>query len=190
MANTATVDELGHSPEVRGKNYLNQTAGVWSWLTTVDHKRIGIMYLVSVLVGFGLGGIFALLVRLELLTAKKTIMDATQYKRTELLRTAMWRDMARLFESYDALLCPTCAIVAPPVELTDDDFAESLPDGRLKGLDMTCPFNLLPQCPALSLPVDRAGVMPVGLQIVGRRYADEDVLAIALGMEKVLAASR
>ncbi|MDT3376193.1 amidase [Labrys neptuniae] len=121
---------------------------------------------------------------------KGLAMDATQYKRTELLRTAMWRDMARLFESYDALLCPTCAIVAPPVELTDDDFAESLPDGRLKGLDMTCPFNLLPQCPALSLPVDRAGVMPVGLQIVGRRYADEDVLAIALGMEKVLAASR
>ncbi|MDI3290099.1 cytochrome c oxidase subunit I [Polyangium sp. 15x6] len=88
MANTATVDELGHAPEVRGKNYLNQTAGVWSWLTTVDHKRIGIMYLVSVLVGFGLGGIFALLVRLELLTAKKTIMDATQYNQAFTLHGA------------------------------------------------------------------------------------------------------
>ncbi|MDI1435603.1 MULTISPECIES: cytochrome c oxidase subunit I [Polyangium] len=88
MANTATVDELGHSPEVRGKNYLNQTAGVWSWLTTVDHKRIGIMYLVSVLVGFGLGGIFALLVRLELLTAKKTIMDASQYNQAFTLHGA------------------------------------------------------------------------------------------------------
>ncbi|HVK65645.1 MAG TPA: cytochrome c oxidase subunit I [Polyangium sp.] len=88
MANTATVDELGHSPAVRGKNYLNQTAGVWSWLTTVDHKRIGIMYLVSVLVGFGLGGIFALLVRLELLTAKKTIMDASQYNQAFTLHGA------------------------------------------------------------------------------------------------------
>lgn len=114
-------------------------------------------------------------------------MGATHYKRIELLRTAMWRDMAKLFESYDALLCPTCAVTAPSAALTDDDFAESLPDGRLKGLDMTCPFNLLPQCPALSLPVHSSGTMPVGLQIVGRRYADEDVLAIALGAEKLLA---
>ncbi|WP_448953318.1 amidase [Labrys neptuniae] len=114
-------------------------------------------------------------------------MGATPYKRIELLRTAMWRDMARLFESYDALLCPTCAVTAPLAKQTDDDFAESLPDGRLKGLDMTCPFNLLPQCPALSLPVHPAGTMPVGLQIVGRRYADEDVLAIALGAERLLA---
>lgn len=40
--------------------------------------------------------------------------NATAYKRIELLRTAMWRDMARLYERYDALLCPTCAITAPP----------------------------------------------------------------------------
>ncbi|PRH88121.1 amidase [Labrys okinawensis] len=121
---------------------------------------------------------------------KGLIMDATYYKRIELLRTRMWRDMAKLFESYDALLCPTCAITAPPAGLTDDDFAESLPDGRLKGLDMTCPFNLLPQCPALSLPIHPAGALPVGLQIVGRRYADEDVLAIALGAEKIVARPR
>jgi len=88
MANTATVDELGQVPEVRGKNYLNATSGVWSWLTTIDHKRIGIMYLVSVLVGFGLGGIFALLVRLELLTPKKTIMDATMYNQAFTLHGA------------------------------------------------------------------------------------------------------
>ncbi|HEY2901871.1 MAG TPA: cytochrome c oxidase subunit I, partial [Polyangia bacterium] len=42
-------------------NYLNADRGVWSWLTTVDHKRIGIMYLVSVLLAFLLGGIFAML---------------------------------------------------------------------------------------------------------------------------------
>ena len=29
------------------KNYLNETTGIWSWMTTVDHKRIGIMYLVA-----------------------------------------------------------------------------------------------------------------------------------------------
>ncbi|MBB2205814.1 amidase [Gluconacetobacter takamatsuzukensis] len=105
-------------------------------------------------------------------------MDATTYKRIELLRTAMWRDMARLYTQYDALLCPTCAITAPPVTKTDDDYAATLPDGRFAGLDMTCPFNLLPQLPALSLPLGLAeDGLPVGLQIVGRRFADEQVLA-------------
>ena len=38
-------------------NYLNADRGVWSWLTTIDHKRIGIMYLVSVLLAFLAGWI-------------------------------------------------------------------------------------------------------------------------------------
>ena len=61
------------------QNYLTAEKGIWSWLTTLDHKRIGLMYLVSVLIAFLLGGIFALLVRLELLTAGRTIMDADTY---------------------------------------------------------------------------------------------------------------
>jgi len=47
-------------------NYLNHGKGLWSWLTTVDHKRIGLMYLFSVLTFFFLGGIFALMIRMEL----------------------------------------------------------------------------------------------------------------------------
>lgn len=47
-------------------NYLNHEKGLWSWLTTLDHKRIGIMYMVSVMFFFLLGGIFALLIRTEL----------------------------------------------------------------------------------------------------------------------------
>jgi cytochrome c oxidase subunit 1 len=62
-------------------NYLNADRGVWSWLTTVDHKRIAIMYLVSVLIAFLLGGIFAMAVRLELLTPEPTIMGANTYNR-------------------------------------------------------------------------------------------------------------
>jgi cytochrome c oxidase subunit 1 len=75
-----TSDSLGGhgAPEV---NYLNADRGVWSWLTTVDHKRIGIMYLVSVLIAFLLGGIFAMAVRLELLTPDPTIMGANTYNR-------------------------------------------------------------------------------------------------------------
>jgi cytochrome c oxidase subunit I len=62
-------------------NYLNADRGVWSWLTTIDHKRIGVMYLVSVLLAFLLGGIFAMLLRVELLTPGPTIMGANTYNR-------------------------------------------------------------------------------------------------------------
>jgi cytochrome c oxidase subunit 1 len=55
------------------KNYLNETTGIWSWMTTIDHKRIGIMYLCGISFAFLLGGIFALLVRLSLLNPQHTL---------------------------------------------------------------------------------------------------------------------
>src|SRR3954447_20404632 len=67
-----------HAP---GENYLNTPAGLKSWLTTVDHKRIGVMYLWSILFFFFLAGIFALLLRIELLTPKETIMTAETYNK-------------------------------------------------------------------------------------------------------------
>jgi len=68
------------------KNYLNETKGIWSWMTTVDHKRIGIMYLCAVCFAFLLGGIFALLVRLSLLNPQHTLfgkhwVNAEMYNR-------------------------------------------------------------------------------------------------------------
>jgi len=68
-------------PVIPAVNYLNADRGVWSWLTTIDHKRIGVMYLVSVLIAFLLGGIFAMALRLELLTPGPTIMGANTYNR-------------------------------------------------------------------------------------------------------------
>lgn len=49
-----------------GKNYLNETKGIMSWLTTLDHKRIGLMYMIAVLFFFFMGGVSALLLRMEL----------------------------------------------------------------------------------------------------------------------------
>jgi len=60
-------------------NYLNAQRGFLSWALTLDHKRIGIMYLASIFFFFAIGGIFALLVRTELLNPTKTIVDAQTY---------------------------------------------------------------------------------------------------------------
>jgi cytochrome c oxidase subunit I len=47
-------------------NYLTHTSGFLSWALTLDHKRIGLMYLVGILTAFATGGILALLIRLHL----------------------------------------------------------------------------------------------------------------------------
>ena len=62
-----TGTEVLRAPEpTHGDNYLNHTRGILSWLFTLDHKRIGVMYLMGVLSAFTLGGIFALGIRTEL----------------------------------------------------------------------------------------------------------------------------
>ena len=47
------------SPPAERTNYLNETQGLASWLLTKDHKRIAVLYLISVSVFFLLGGLFA-----------------------------------------------------------------------------------------------------------------------------------
>lgn len=72
---------MSHATAAHGDNYLNHTKGIWSWLSTLDHKRIGLMYLFTTLTFFLVGGIFALLIRMELFTPGQTIMDAATYNK-------------------------------------------------------------------------------------------------------------
>ena len=62
------------------KNYLNEETTIKSWLFTVDHKRIGLMYLFAIMFFFAVGGFLALMMRLELLTpAGGDILDKNTY---------------------------------------------------------------------------------------------------------------
>ena len=62
-------------------NYLNADFGVKSWLLTVDHKRIGLLYLLSVTIFFALGGLMAIGIRLELATPPGDIVQPDTYNR-------------------------------------------------------------------------------------------------------------
>jgi cytochrome c oxidase subunit 1 len=53
--------------------------GLWSWITTVDHKRIGILYGVSAFVFFLIGGLEALIIRLQLATSNATVVGAETF---------------------------------------------------------------------------------------------------------------
>lgn len=63
------------------RTYLNQEYGLKSWLLTGDHKRIAILYLISITFFFVIGGVLAGLVRLELLTPTSDLMASDTYNK-------------------------------------------------------------------------------------------------------------
>lgn len=114
-------------------------------------------------------------------------ISAVHYKRLEIERSRFWDSLRPIFRNFDALLCPTTAIPAPSASLNDRDFGRTDEQGRYHGFDMTAPFNLVGQCPALSVPSGLAGNgLPTGVQIVGRRFDDLTTLKIGALIEGLL----
>jgi cytochrome c oxidase subunit 1 len=66
---------------VEQPDYIDADYGVKSWLLTTDHKRIAILYMFTVTAFFLIGGIFAVLLRLELLTPAGDLMESDTYNR-------------------------------------------------------------------------------------------------------------
>ena len=67
--------------ETPREHYLNVNYGVKSWLLTTDHKRIGLLYLASITLFFFLGGAFAVLIRLELMTPQGDLVQPETYNK-------------------------------------------------------------------------------------------------------------
>ena len=117
-------------------------------------------------------------------------LSAVHIKRLELLRTELWRRFVRVLATHDALLCPTMATGPSPAAKADQPTVH-FEDGRYHASDMTGVFNLIAPCPALSVPCgwDHEG-MPVGLQVVGRRWREDTVLRIGRAVELALPDAR
>ncbi|HWP06392.1 MAG TPA: cytochrome c oxidase subunit I [Polyangiaceae bacterium] len=86
---STTADLVAPRPSPGSDNYLTHEKGFLSWALTLDHKRIGVMYLASVLCAFALGGTFALILRTELLTPGKTIIEHDTYNQMFTLHGAV-----------------------------------------------------------------------------------------------------
>src|ERR1051325_2092712 len=63
------------------RSYLTASYSVRSWLVTTDHKRIAILYLISISLMFVLGGFAASMMRLELLQPDGTLVDPETYNK-------------------------------------------------------------------------------------------------------------
>jgi len=73
MATTALDRQRAHAAAG------HEPTGLWSWITTVDHKRIGILYGATAFLFFLMGGIEALLIRIQLGAPNNTFLDPQTY---------------------------------------------------------------------------------------------------------------
>ncbi|WP_433472592.1 amidase [Spirillospora sp. CA-142024] len=116
--------------------------------------------------------------------AKTSVME---YKHGEFLEIAVNDAVEAVFaQGYDYIVCPTLTTVSV-TNTTDGNTlgpasVNGVPTERTIGWCMTYPFNFTGH-PVVSVPAGFAGKMPVGMQIVGRRFADVDVLNAAKAVE-------
>jgi amidase len=114
-----------------------------------------------------------------------SVMDVT---RDQIMRTEVHDAVQGVFDDHDLLVGPTlCAL---PVENADDgdttgpSEVEGVAVDELIGWCPTYLFNYSGH-PAASVPAGLADGLPVGMQVVGRRYADADVLAASAAFEQL-----
>ena len=153
---------------------------------------------------FGKGGITAAEASAwhkELIAAKGNLYDprvrtrietgftqtAADYLGLVTARRALVADFDAGTRGYDAVLMPTCPIIAPPITafVRDEDFARI----NQQLLRNTAVGNQMDRC-SISLPCHRPGEAGVGLMLLGERGADHALLALAAAIEAALVPAR
>ncbi len=111
-------------------------------------------------------------------------MSAVEWEKATHRRTTLWHCVRRFFERYDLLLTPTTSVAAFPIGRSfPAEIAGRKLENQLQWFPFTFPFAITGQ-PAISVPCGVTGEgLPVGLQIVGRRFADATVLRAAAAFE-------
>jgi aspartyl-tRNA(Asn)/glutamyl-tRNA(Gln) amidotransferase subunit A len=175
---------LPHTPYALAAYYLIMPSEVSSNLARYDGIKYGLLtkaqnlvdvYIKSRTKGFGD-------------EAKRRIMLGTfalssgyyeaYYLKAKKVQTKIKEDFDKAFQKVDCLLTPTSPTVAFKIgERSQDPLTMYLSD------IFTVPVNLA-GLPALSVPCGFAGGLPVGLQIIGRQFSENEILDIALEYEK------
>ncbi len=113
-------------------------------------------------------------------------LTVPEVKRANRIRTSVADAVQSIHDEHDLLI--TSTLTRPPVENTDETLGPDTVDGQFVGSPigwcLTYPFNLVPN-PSASAPAGTTdNDLPVGMQLVGRRFADGTVLAASAALER------
>lgn len=111
-------------------------------------------------------------------------MGAADYIDLVAARARLVAAAARRTREFDAVVCPTCPIIPPPIAAVEPEAEYNRINLLL--LRNTAVGNFLDRC-SISLPIHRPGEAPVGLMLTGERMADRALLSVAAGVEAALA---
>ena len=114
-----------------------------------------------------------------------SVIPAQYYYKAQKIRAVLRQQILDALEKVDVLVLPTGPVTAPPVESVPGiQSKEHALTGLAGRISFTGPFNLA-GTPAISVPCGfSAAGMPMGLQIVGRPFAEETVLKVAHAYEQ------
>jgi aspartyl-tRNA(Asn)/glutamyl-tRNA(Gln) amidotransferase subunit A len=113
---------------------------------------------------------------------ESAVVALDEYVAAEAAVERLRRDLVSFFRHYDVLLCPTSPVIAPRHEADEIEIGGLRYPPRAM-MRATIPFNLTGS-PALTVPFARSAEgLPVGVQLVGRRFEDETVLRAGLILE-------
>jgi len=110
---------------------------------------------------------------------------AKDYLKAMRIRRLIQEEMRRIFSIVDILISPSCFETAPPIDQPLDEGYRPKPRPRKRGLSQLGAAGNLAGLPALSVPCGFAGNLPVALQIVGRPFIENDLIAVGVAFQKV-----
>ncbi|MHB1420436.1 MAG: amidase [Bacillota bacterium] len=107
-----------------------------------------------------------------------------EYKQAEIARSVVWDKIEAIFSEYDLLLTPTLSVPAFQLGIPGPREVNGKSIDPYSGWMLTYPFNLTGH-PAASVPCGftREG-LPIGLQVIGRRFDEATILAVSAVIEK------
>lgn len=112
-------------------------------------------------------------------------MSAAEFKRANIVRTDFLDKIEDQLNEYDVLVTPTISVPPFDKEMFGPDEVAGEEIDEFGGWLLTYPFNLI-GIPVNSIPAGFTDDnLPVGMQVIGRRYADDDVLAVSAASERV-----